>query len=189
HRAPLGKEDVVDRPVEAASRAKSRYVPASLDRLDFGALEHAAPVDRGAIRAAARLVAVENLEAAQHPGAFLAAGAEGPASGDPISTVDGHGPPAPLYGGAGDGGVASVPVDLMDALVRQTKRDELSDLVVTEIPADRTGALGQQFDHAEVRERVGLQTAQFTRPHQPVEAGGMELLDQRFRQGGPHSGA
>ena len=70
----------------------------------------------------------------------------------------------------------------MDALVRQTERDELGDLVVTEIPADRAGALGQQLDHAEVRERVGLQAAQFTRPHQPVEAGGMELLDQRFRQ-------
>jgi hypothetical protein len=70
----------------------------------------------------------------------------------------------------------------MDALVRQTERDELGDLVVTEIPADRAGALGQQLDHAEVRERVGLQAAQLTRPHQPVEAGGMELLDQRFRQ-------
>ena len=55
-------------------------------------------------------------------------------------------------------------------------------LLLARVPADRAGALGQQLDDAQVRERVGLQAAQFTRDHQAVEAGGMELLDQRFRQ-------
>ena len=72
-------------------RRSGRKTPSTVQC--FRTREDPAPVDRGAVRAAAWLVAVENLEAAQHPGAFLAAGAEGPASGDPISTLDGHGPP------------------------------------------------------------------------------------------------
>ena len=182
HRPPFRQEDVVDRPVEAAGRTESRHVPAPLDDLRFRTREDPAPVDRGAIRAAARLVAVENLEAPKHPGALLAAGTEGPATGDPVSTVDGHGLPAPLHGGAGDGGVASLPVDLVDSFVRQTERDELGDVVVAEVPADRAGGLGQQFHDAQIGQRVGLQPAQFTRPHQTVEAGGVKLLHQRFRQ-------
>src|SRR5205814_9522853 len=122
HRSPLRQEDVVDRPVEAAGRTESRHVPAPLDDLRFRTREDPAPVDRGAIRAAARLVAVENLEAPKHPGALLAAGTEGPATGDPVSTVDGHGAPAPLHGRAGDGGVASLPEARGDAFVRQTER-------------------------------------------------------------------
>jgi hypothetical protein len=70
----------------------------------------------------------------------------------------------------------------VDALVRQTERDELADAVVGQVPADRPGALGQQLHDAQVGQRVGLQAAQFTRDHQAVEAGGVKLLDQRFRQ-------
>jgi hypothetical protein len=75
--------------------------------------------------AAARLVAVENLEAAQHP--FSRAG---PRASDrhPVATIDRHGPPAPHHGGAGDDGVG--PVLDLDALVRQTERDELAMLLV-----------------------------------------------------------
>src|SRR5688572_6710992 len=53
HRAPLRQEDVVERPVEAAGGTEPGHVPASRDDLRFGAMEDAAPVDRGAIRAAA----------------------------------------------------------------------------------------------------------------------------------------
>ena len=75
-----------------------------------------------------------------------------------------------------------MPVDLLDALVRQPERDELGDVVVAEIPADGAGALGQQLHDAQIGQQIGLQAAKLTRPHEPVEAGGMELLDQRFRQ-------
>ena len=73
-------------------------------------------------------------------------------------------------------------VDLVDALVRQTERDELADAVVGQVPADRAGALGQELHDAQVGQRVGLQAAQLARDHQAVEAGGVQLLDQGFRQ-------
>src|SRR5206468_10410618 len=117
---------------------------------------------------AARLVAVEDLEAAQHPGALLTAGAEGPATGDSVAAIDRHSPPAPHHGGAGDDGVGPVRVDLVDALVRQTERDELADAVVGQIPADRAGGLGQQLHDAHVGQRVSLEAAQCTRHHQAV---------------------
>src|SRR5437899_4807786 len=118
HRAPLRQEDIVDRPVETAGRTHSGHVPAALDDLRFRTREDSAPVDRGAIRAPARLVAVENLEASQHPGALLAAGAEGPATRDSVATIDGYGPSASHHGGAGDDGVPAR-VNLLHALVRQ----------------------------------------------------------------------
>ncbi len=62
------------------------------------------------------------------------------------------------------------------------KRDELADAVVGDVPADRAGALGQQFDDAQVGQRIDLQAAQRARDHQAVEAGGVQLLDQRWRQ-------
>src|SRR5206468_2878753 len=79
------------------------------------------------------------------------------------------------HGGAGGGDVGPVPVDLLDALVRQPERDELGDVVVAEIPADGAGALGQQLHDAQIGQQIGLQAAKLTRPHEPVEAGGMEL--------------
>src|SRR5207249_11789411 len=82
HRTPPRQEDIVARPVEAARRTHPRNVPAPLDDLRFGTREDPAPEDRAAIRAAARLYAVEDLEAAEHPGALLAARAEGPAPGE-----------------------------------------------------------------------------------------------------------
>src|SRR5215470_515153 len=143
HGPPLRQEDIVYGPVEAAGRTQPGHIPASVDDLRFRAREDAAPVDRGAIRAPARLSTVQDLEAPQHPAALLAAGAEGPATGHPVATVDGHGFAAALYGGAGDGDLAAVSEDLLDAVVRQTEADELGDVVVTEIPADRARALGQ----------------------------------------------
>src|SRR4029453_1560357 len=92
HGPPLGEEDVLDRPVEAARGAKTEHIPAPLDDLCLRAREDPPPVDGGAIRAPARLVASENLEAAQHPRALLAAGAEGPATGDPVAAIDRYGP-------------------------------------------------------------------------------------------------
>src|SRR5262249_62047223 len=83
HAPPLRQEDILDRPVEAARGAQAGHIPRALDDLGLRALEDSPPVDRGAVRAAARLVAVEYLEAAQHPSAFLTAGAAGPATGDP----------------------------------------------------------------------------------------------------------
>src|SRR5262249_36621738 len=174
HRPPLGQEDLVDRPVEAAGRAHPRNVPAALDDLGFGAREESAPEDRAAVWAAPRLVPVENLEAAEHPGALLAAGAEGPATGDAVAAIDGHGPPATHHGGAGDDGVRATPVDLLDALVLQAERDELADAVVGDVPAGRAGGLGEQLDDARVRQRIDLQPAQGTRDDHPVEAGGMK---------------
>src|SRR5205823_3648735 len=123
--------------------------------------EDAAPVGRGTVRTPTRLCAVENLEAGQHPGAFLTAGAEGPATGDPVAPLDGYGPPPSLHGGAGDGDVGPVAVDLLDALVRQPERDELGDVVVAEIPADGAGALGQQLHDAQIGPQVGRQEALF----------------------------
>ena len=73
-------------------------------------------------------------------------------------------------------------VDLVDALVRQSERDELADAVVGQVPADRAGALGQELHDAQVGQRIGLQATQFAWNHQAVEAGGVQLLDQGFRQ-------
>jgi len=75
-----------------------------------------------------------------------------------------------------------VRVDLVDALVRQTERDELTAAVVGQVPTDRAGALGQELHNAQVGQRVSLQAAQLARDHQAVEAGGVQLLDQCFRQ-------
>src|SRR5262249_47640727 len=119
HRPPLRQEDVFHRPVEAAGRTHAGHVPAPLDDLRFRAREDPAPVDRGTIRTPTRLAAVQNLKAGQHPRALLAAGAEGPATGDSVTTRDGYGPPSSDHGRAGDGDIASVPVNLLDALVRQ----------------------------------------------------------------------
>src|SRR2546428_612842 len=138
HRSPLRQKNIVDRPVEAAGRTQAGHIPAPLDDLRFRTLEDAPPVGRGTIRAAARLVAVENLEAAQHPGALLTAGAEGPATRDPVTAIDRHSPPAPHHGGPGDDSVGPVRVDFVGALVRATPRDELADAVVGQIRADRT---------------------------------------------------
>src|SRR2546428_3655682 len=118
HRPPLRQEDVLDRPVEAAGAAQPGHVPAALDDLRFRTREDSTPVDRGAVRAAARLAAVENLEAPQHPGTLLTAAAEAPATADAVATSDRHRLPAPRHGGAGDDGVGPVRVDLVDALVR-----------------------------------------------------------------------
>src|SRR4030095_9688639 len=124
HGPPLWQEDVLDRPVEAPRRAKTEHVPASLDDLRFRTREDPPPVDRGAIGAPPRWVASEDLEAAQHPGALLAAGAEGPATGDPVAAMNRHGSATAHHGGARDDGVGPVRVDLVDAGVRQTERHE-----------------------------------------------------------------
>src|SRR6185436_8930778 len=134
-----------------------------------------------AIRAVARLVAIEDLETAEHPGALLAAGAEGPATGDAVPAVDGDGPATTLHGGAGDGDFSG-PEDLLDAFRWQTERDELGDVVVAEIPADRAGRLGQQLDRPQIGQRIELQPAQLSRSDEAVEARRVTLLDQPLRQ-------
>ena len=182
HRPPLRQEDVLDDPVEAAGPAQPGHVPAPLDDLRFRTREDPTPVNRGAVRVAARLAAVENLEAPQHPGTLLTAAAEAPAPADAVATSDWHRLPAPRHGGAGDDGVGPVRVDLVDALVRQPERDELADAVVGQVPADRAGALGQELHDAQVGQRVDLQAAELARDHQAVEAGGVQPLDQGFRQ-------
>src|SRR5262249_57647277 len=97
HRPPLRQEDVLDRPVEATSPAQPGHVPTPLDDPHFRTWEDPTPVDRGAVRAAARLAAVENLEASQHPGALLTAAAEAPAPADAVATGDCHRLPAPRH--------------------------------------------------------------------------------------------
>src|SRR5262249_62163726 len=94
HRAPLRQEDVLDRPVEAPGRAEPSDVPASVDDSRFGSLEEPTPVRRAAVRAPAWLVTVENLKAAQHPGALLPPPAQRPAPADPAPPLDPTPPPA-----------------------------------------------------------------------------------------------
>src|SRR5262249_38981404 len=122
-------------PVEATGRAEPRDVPAALDDSRLGSLEDSAPVRRVAVWAAAWLVAVENLEASQHPGGLLAARAERPAAGDPVAAVDRNGAPAAHHGGAGNRRVGPLRIELLHALVRQPERDELRDAVVAQVPA------------------------------------------------------
>src|SRR5262249_26502147 len=140
-----------------AGAAQPGHVPAALDDPRFRPREEPTPVDRGAVRAAARLAIVENLKAPQHPGALLTAAAEAPATADAVATLDRHCLPAPRHGGAGDDGVGPVRVDLVDTFVRQPERDELADAVVGHVPADRAGTLGQEFYDAQIGQRVGLQ--------------------------------
>src|SRR6185503_17568196 len=147
HRASLRQEHVGDGPVEAAGRAHAGDVPASFHDLRFRALENAPPVGK-AVRAAARLIAVEDLKAAEHPRAFLTAGTERPAPGYPVAAVDGHGASAAHHRGPGDDRVGAAGVDLVDAVVRQAERDQLADAVVGHIPAGRARALGQELDDA-----------------------------------------
>ena len=181
HRAPLRQIDVLDRPVEAAGAAQPGHVPAPGDDLRFGPREHPAPVERAAVRAPARLAVIEDLKAAQHPGALLAAAAELPAPADAIAALDRHRLPAARHRGAGDRS-RPAPMDLVDALVRQPQRHELADAVVGEVPADRAAALGQQLDDAQIGQRVDLQSAESARDHHAVEPGVAQLLDQRRRQ-------
>src|SRR4029077_14960456 len=111
--------DILDRPVKAAGSAQPGHVPASRHDRRLRTRKHPAPIKRATVRAAARLISVENLKAAQHPGGLLASGAEGPVTGDAISALDRHPLPATLYGGARDDGRRSLTVDLVHAIVRQ----------------------------------------------------------------------
>src|SRR3954469_15085618 len=73
HRAPLRQKDIMHGPVEAAGAAQPGDVPAARHDLGFIALEDAAPVERLALGADARLAVLDDLEAAEHPLALLAA--------------------------------------------------------------------------------------------------------------------
>ena len=61
-----------------------------------------------AVVAAARLAVVENLEAAEHPGGFMTAAAEGPAPADAIAALDRHRLAAALHRGAGNHGTMAL---------------------------------------------------------------------------------
>ena len=72
----------------------------------------AAPVERAAVRAAARLAIVaDHLEAAQHPGGLLTAAAELPAPADAVTALDRHRLSAARHRGAGDDRVGPLRVD------------------------------------------------------------------------------
>src|SRR5262249_21385219 len=64
----------------------------------------------------------------------------------------------------------------------QTERHELADAVVRHVPTDRPVPFGQELHDPQVGERVDLQSTELARNHQAVEAGGVELLDDRLRQ-------
>jgi hypothetical protein len=163
---PLGRKtsSTVQSKLPVARRPST--VPASLDDLRFRALRRTPASGPSAVRAAARLVAVENLEAAEHPGALLAAGAEGPATGDPVAAIDGHGRvPPPITAVPAMTVSAPVRVDLVDAFVRQAERDELADAVVGHDSSRRARALGQELDDARRRSRIDLQAAHGARHH------------------------
>src|SRR5581483_4966330 len=151
--APFGQKHVLYRPVEAAGAAQPGDVPAPGHDLGLGAGEHAAPVERLSLRAQPRLAVVENLEAAQHPGAFLAAAAEAPAAADAVAALDRHRLSAALHRGAGDDGVGAGAVKFAHAVVGQAEGDELADAVVGEVPADRAGPLGEQLDNPQIGQR------------------------------------
>src|SRR5205823_14763079 len=124
-----------------AGAAQPGHVPAARHDLDFGARKEAAPIQRLALGAEARLAVVEDLEAAQHPAGLRGTAAETPAAGDPVAALDRHRLPAALHRGAGAGRIGPLRVKLVHPLVRQAERDELDDAVVGEVPADRAAAL------------------------------------------------
>ena len=174
HGSPLRQEDVVDRPVEAAGAAQPGDVPAARHDLGLGAREHAAPIKRAA-RVAARLVAVHHLEAAEHPAALLAAAAKAPPPGDAVAALDRHRLAAARHRGAGHDRLMARRIDLVHAFVRQAQGDELADAVVGDVPADRTGALGQELGNPGISDRVHLQPAERARQHHAIETGGAQL--------------
>src|SRR5579862_5256157 len=178
HGATRRQENIVDRPVEAAGPAQPGHVPAARNHLRLGAAEHPAPIEGLAVGVATRPAAIENLKASQHPGAFLTAAAELPAPADPVAALDRHRLSAALNRGAGDDRVAALGVDLFHALIRQPEGDQLADAVVGNIPADRTRALGQQLDNAQIGQRIDLQTAQRARDHHAIKAGGAQFGDK-----------
>src|SRR3954451_18778495 len=182
HRAPLRQKDVVYGPVEAAGAAQPGHVPAAGHELGLLALENPAPVERPAFGAGARLAVVENLEAGEHPLAFLAAAAEAPAPGDAITAIDLDRLPAALHGSAGEHRVTLMTVNLLDPVIRQTERDQLADAVIGEVPADRATALGEQLDHPRIGDRINLQPTQRARDHHAIAAGLAQLFDERFWQ-------
>ena len=113
------------------------------------------------------------LEAAEHPGGFMTAAAEGPAAAHAIAALDRHGLAAALHRGAGDHGAMAFGIDLLHAVVGQAERDQRADTVVGDVPADRARGFGQELDDADVGQRIGLQAVKARRVH---------LLDQRGRQ-------
>jgi len=86
----------------------------------------------------------------------LAAAAELPATADPIAARHRHRLPAARHRGAGDNRVGPLPVNFVDALIRQPECDQLADAPVAEVPADRASTLGQKLDYAEIAQRVDL---------------------------------
>ena len=176
HRAPLRQKEIRHRPIEAPGAAQPAHLPAAGNDLDLGAREQAAP-EHAAVVAAARLAVVENLEAAEHPGGFMAAAAEGPAPADAIAALDRHRLAAALHRGAGNHGTMALRIDLLHAVVRKAERDQLADAVVGDVPADRACAFGQELDDADVGQRIGLQAAERPRQQEAVKARRVHLLD------------
>src|SRR5262244_1335953 len=181
HRAPLRQKEIRHRPIEAAGSAQPAHLPAAGNDLDLGTREQAAP-EHAAVVAAARLAVVENLEAAEHPGGFMAAAAEGPAPADAIAALDRHRLAAALHRGAGNHGTMVLRIDLLHAVVRKAERDQLAAAVVGDVPADRACAFGQELDDADVGQRIGLQAAERPRQQEAVKARRMHLLDELRRQ-------
>ena len=64
------------------------------------------------------------------------------------------------------------------ARVRQAERHELADAVVGDVPADRTGAFGQQFHDPQIGQRIDLQPAQRARDDHAVEPSREHLREQ-----------
>src|SRR5262250_1124625 len=124
-----------------------------------------------------RRAVVENLEAAEHPGGFMAAAAEGPAPADAIAALDRHRLAAALHRGAGNHGTMALRIDLLHAFFRKAERDQLADAVVGDVPADRACAFGQELDDADIGQRIGLQAAERPRQQEAVKARRMHLID------------
>src|SRR5258708_8689322 len=148
HRAPLRQKEILYRPIKASGAAQPAHLPAAGNDLDLGAREQAAP-EHATVVAAARLAVVENLEAAEHPGGFVATAAEGPAPTDAIAALDRHRLAAALHRGAGNHGTMTLRIDLLHAVVGQAERDQRADAAVGDRPAARAGAFGQALDDAD----------------------------------------
>src|SRR5215831_13528091 len=164
-----------------AGAAQPAHLPAAGNDLDLGAREQAAP-EGAAVVAAARLAVVEDLEAAKHPGGFVAAAAEGPAPADAIAALDRHRLAAALHRGAGNHRTMALRIDLLHAVVGKAERDQRADAVVGDVPADRARAFGQELDDTDVGQRIGLQAAERARQQEAVKARSVHLLDELRRK-------
>ena len=91
-------------------------------------------------------------------------------AGDPVSARHRHRLTAPRDRGARDREVRAMFVEFLNSLIHQAQSHQLDDVVIGDIPADRSASLGEGFDDVGVDHGIDLQPAEGPRRDHAVKA-------------------